>query len=444
MSIPELRTNAGERRWSLRRVVTAGVIGNVLEWYDFAVYGFFAPILAAQFFPTGDRMTSLLAAFGTFAVGFLMRPVGAALFGHIGDRYGRARALLLSIAMMAIPTALMGFLPTYTSIGIAAAIAMVALRMCQGLAVGGEFTSSIVFLAEHAPPRRRGFVTSWAVFGATAGTMLGAAIGGALSRALSPEALAAWGWRVAFISGLAVAVVGLIIRRNMFDTPTEKPETSPLKAAFRHHGKAVLRVVGLNMAPAATYYVLFVYAATWLAENVGVVRSVALDLTAATILTFLMVVPIAAKASDRFGRKRVLITGMTACLALAYPLVSLMASGDALAIAFGQMGFAALLAIYMSAVPAAMCEMFPHRVRVSAVSVGYSLAYAVFGGTAPMVAVWLIGTTGSDIAFAWYLIGITAISLSVALTMPEPSPDLANLATTEDGARTSGTLRAAP
>jgi MHS family proline/betaine transporter-like MFS transporter len=429
MSIAEQRADAGERRWSLKRVVTAGVIGNVLEWYDFAIYGFFAPILAAQFFPTGNRMTSLLAAFGTFAVGFLMRPVGAALFGHIGDRYGRARALLLSIAMMAIPTALMGLLPTYASIGIAAAIAMVVLRMCQGLAVGGEFTSSIVFLAEHAPPRRRGFVASWAVFGATSGTMLGAAVGGALSRVLSPEALASWGWRVAFISGIAVGVVGLMIRRNMFDTPTEKPEQSPLKAAFRNHGKAVLRVVGLNMAPAATYYVLFVYAATWLAETGGVVRAVALDITTATILTFLVVVPIAAKASDRFGRKRVLVTGLTACLVLGYPLVNLMASGETLAIALGQMGFAALLGIYMSALPAAMCEMFPRSVRVSAVSVGYSLAYAIFGGTAPMVAVWLIGTTGTDIAFVWYLIGITAVSLSVALTMPEPSPDLANVPT---------------
>src|SRR5690554_6645930 len=138
--------SSGVGRWTLKRVVTAGVIGNVLEWYDFAVYGFFAPILATQFFPTGNRTTSLLAAFGTFAVGFLMRPIGAALFGHIGDRYGRARALLLSIACMAIPTVLMGLLPTYATLGIAASISMIALRMCQGLAVGGEFTASIVFL----------------------------------------------------------------------------------------------------------------------------------------------------------------------------------------------------------------------------------------------------------------------------------------------------------
>ena len=179
--------------WTLRRVVTAGVIGNVLEWYDFAVYGFFAPILAAKFFPADDPRVSLLAAFGAFAVGFLMRPVGAAIFGHIGDRYGRARALLFSVAMMAVPTVLMGLLPTYDTIGIAASVLIVVLRMCQGVAVGGEFTASIVFLAENAPARRRGFFASFSMFGATTGTMLGSAVGALLTNVMSAEAFASWG-----------------------------------------------------------------------------------------------------------------------------------------------------------------------------------------------------------------------------------------------------------
>jgi MHS family proline/betaine transporter-like MFS transporter len=249
--------------------------------------------------------------------------------------------------------------------------------------------------------------------------MLGAAVGAALSSVMSAEALAAWGWRVAFISGLAVAVVGVVIRRNMLDEPVAKTRESPLKVALRDHGGAVMRVIGLNMAPAATYYVLFVYAATWLSEHVGVARPLALDLTTATILTFLVVVPIAARASDTFGRKRVLLVGMTACLVLAYPLVSLMQTGETRLVAIGQMGFAGLLGIYMAAVPAAMCEMFPHAVRVSAVSVGYSFAYAIFGGTAPAISVWLIDRTGNDVAFAWYLIVVTAISLGVAIRMRE-------------------------
>ena len=391
----------------------------MLEWYDFAVYGFFAPILAAQFFPSDDRMVSLLAAFGAFAVGFLMRPVGAVVFGHIGDRYGRARALLLSVAMMAVPTVLMGLLPTYATIGVAASFAIVILRMFQGMAVGGEFTASIVFLAEHSPPGRRGFFASWAMFGATTGTMLGAAVGAALSNVLSPEALAAWGWRAAFISGIVVAVVGIIIRRNMFDTPASVPKASPVRIAFTHHRRELLRVFGLNMAPAATYYVLFVYAATWVAETTPVARATALDITTLSILTFLVVAPLAAWASDRFGRKLMLIAGMSACLVLAYPLASIMHGTEPIQIAAAQMAFAALLALYMASIPAAMCEMFPHSVRVSAVSVGYGLAYALFGGTAPAVAVWLIGRTGNPLAFAWYLAAVTAVSLAIAFTTRE-------------------------
>lgn len=405
------------RPWTLRRVVTAGVIGNVLEWYDFALYGFFAPILAAQFFPAGDRMVSLLAAFGAFAVGFLMRPVGAAVFGHIGDRYGRARALLLSVAMMAIPTVIMGLLPTYATIGIAASFLIVLLRMLQGMAVGGEFTSSMVFLAEYAPAKRRGFFASTAMFAATTGNLLGAAVGAALTTALSPEALASWGWRAAFLSGIVVAVVGVIIRRKLFDIPAKTTKAAPLKIAFQRHRPELLRIFALNIAPAATYYTLFVYAATWVAEATPVARATALDLTTVSILTFLGVVLIAAWASDRFGRRRIVIAGMCACLVLGYPLVWLMDQGTVVSIAAGQMIFSALLAIYMAPIPATMCETFPHSVRVTAVSVGYGLAYAIFGGTAPAIAVWLIARTGSDIAFVWYIVALTAVSLTVALTM---------------------------
>lgn len=402
--------------WSLHRVVTAGVIGNVLEWYDFAVYGFFAPVLAQQFFPSGDRMVSLLAAFGAFAVGFLMRPVGAVVFGHIGDRYGRARALLISIAMMAVPTVLMGMLPTHATIGVAATLLIVVLRMFQGIAVGGEFTSSIVFLAEHSPPRRRGFFSSWAMFAATTGTMLGSAVGAGMSGLLSPEALAVWGWRAAFISGIAVAAVGIILRRNLPDIPSDEAGVSPVWIAFRLHRREVLRVIGLNTAPAATYYILFVYAATWVAETNSISRPVALNITSLSILTFLVVAPLAAWLSDLVGRKVMLITGMTSCLVLAYPLVLLMHQTQTIAVAAGQMIFAALLALYMASIPAAMCEMFPHNVRVSAVSVGYGLAYALFGGTAPAAAVWLIGRTGNDLAFAWYLAALTVVSLAIACT----------------------------
>jgi MFS transporter, MHS family, proline/betaine transporter len=410
-------TDTKARPWTVRRVITAGVIGNVLEWYDFAVYGFFAPILAQQFFPSGDRAVSLLAAFGAFAVGFLMRPVGAVIFGYIGDRYGRTKALIFSITLMALPTFAMGLLPTYQTIGIAASILIVLLRMAQGIAVGGEFTSSIVFLAERAPVGRRGFYASWAMFAATSGTMLGSAIGGALTNFLGEADVAAWGWRAAFMSGIIVGLVGFMIRRGMPDTGPRAPRESPLRVAFRDHKLEVLRVVGLNMSAATTFYLLFVYVATWLAETKQAERAHALDITTASILTFLVVAPLAAWISDRFGRKLMLIVGMAACLLFAYPLLWLMHHPDPAFIAAGQMIFAGLLALYMASIPAAMCEMFPHGVRVTAVSVGYGLAYAIFGGTAPALATWLILSSGNDLAFAWYIIAVTLISLAIALTV---------------------------
>ena len=210
-----------KREWSRKRVITAGVVGNVLEWYDFGVYGFFASIIAVQFFPSDNPTLSLLAAFGAFAAGFLMRPVGAAIFGHIGDRYGRGRALQLSVLCMAIPTFLIGLLPNYETIGITAAILMVLLRMLQGIAVGGEHTSSIVFLAESAPPGRRGFFTCWSQFGATGGILLGSAVGAYLSSTLDAEALNSWGWRAAFVAGIAVSIAGLFIRRGLSAPPID-------------------------------------------------------------------------------------------------------------------------------------------------------------------------------------------------------------------------------
>jgi MHS family proline/betaine transporter-like MFS transporter len=405
--------------WSLRRIVTAGVIGNVLEWYDFAVYGYFAATLGAQFFPADDPSSQTLAAFATYAVGFLMRPVGAALFGHIGDRYGRARALVISIALMAIPTVLMGLLPTYASIGIAAPFAMVVLRMAQGLAVGGEFTSSMVFLAENSPQSRRGFFTSFSMFGATAGTMLGSAVVGALTAVMSADALASWGWRAAFVSGIVVAAVGVAIRRGMFDAPGGATEKAPLKRAFREHRWQVLRIGVLNSGTAVIYYTLFVYAATWVPQTTTVVRATAIQITTLSMVTFLVVLPLVAALCDRIGRKRVMITGLVSCLLLAYPLVRLMHGGDPVLLAVGQLTFAALLACSMAPIPATMCETFPRGVRVSAVSVGYGLAYALFGGTAPLVAGWLIRRTGNDLAFVGYIVAVVALSLAVAATMRE-------------------------
>jgi MHS family proline/betaine transporter-like MFS transporter len=413
--------------WSHARLIAAGTVGNVLEWYDFAVYGFFASILAEQFFPSDDPTVSLIAAFGAFAAGFLMRPVGAALFGHIGDKYGRARALVLSVLLMAVPTFLIGLLPTYETLGVLASILVVILRMAQGLAVGGEYTSSVVYLAEAAPVGKRAFYSSWALFGGVAGTMLGSAVGALLTSLIPDADLRDWGWRIGFYLGIAAAGVAYFFRRGMHDEGEVVHENSPLRTALTRHWKPILRVTGLNVVAAVGFYTFFVYIVTWLTTNVGIERSTALDINTATMLLLLVLIPLCAWLSDRLGRRRILVLGIAGFALNVHPLVVLMHHDDVLLIGLGQAGIAIFAAMFLSCIPAAATEMFPRAVRATAVGLGYNLTFAIFGGTAPMVAVWLIERQHDDLAFTGYAIAAALVSLGVALTVPDlhdaPLPD---------------------
>src|SRR4029450_1193430 len=235
-----------------------------MEWYDFAIYGFFARTIGSLYFPAADPRTSLLAAYAVFAVGFFRRPLGPILFGHIGDRVGRGPALLWSVVAMAVPTFVMALLPTYEQIGLWAAVLMLLCRMMQGLAVGGEYTSSAIFLAETAEPGRRGAASAWAVFGATGGILLGSAVGALVMNTLPLGQVVAWGWRVPFLFGVLVAVAGFILRRRMpFDKPAAK-EGSPMLRALREHPVAMLQAVALTLVNAVAFYLIFVYLITWL------------------------------------------------------------------------------------------------------------------------------------------------------------------------------------
>lgn len=393
----------------------AGIAGNVLEWYDFAVYGFFAPVFAKLFFPSEDPTVSLIASFGAFAAGFLMRPVGAAFFGYIGDKIGRKKALNLSVMLMAIPTFLIGLMPTHAHIGVTATVALVLLRMAQGLSVGGEYTSSIVYLAESAPKGKRGLFTSASMTGATGGILLGSFVGGLISGMLDESQLHSWGWRIPFLLGVVVAGVGYLIRRHMPETlKAEDKSEKPLKKMWEHR-REVFRVSGLNMLTAVAFYALFVFSVTWLVNYVKEPRTTALQLNTLSMLVLLVFVPVFAWLSDRVGRKPLLIAGSLGMVILAYPLLWLMHHPDPNLIFLGQAGLALLLACYIGPVPALLTEMFPSKVRVTAVSVGYNITFAIFGGTTPMVAVWLIQKEHSDMAFVWYIIAAAAISLLVSL-----------------------------
>jgi MFS transporter, MHS family, proline/betaine transporter len=417
-AIAETLASDGAHR-DRRRVVWAGIIGNVMEWYDFAIYGFFARTIGHLYFPSEDPRTSLLAAYAVFAVGFLMRPVGAVLFGHIGDRVGRGPALLWSVVAMAVPTLIMGLLPTYAEIGIWAAILMLVCRMLQGLAVGGEYTSSAVFLAETAHPQKRGAATAWAVFGATGGILLGSAVGGLVMNVLTLDQVIAWGWRVPFLFGVLVGVVGFILRRRMpFDQPAAA-EGFPLIRALREHPVAMLQAVAISLVNAVAFYLIYVYLISWLKLAADMGARTALWINALNMLVLLGVVLVVARLSDRIGRKPILLAAALGLLVFSWPLFEIMRLGGTINVFLGQLGFTLLIASYGSVNPIVLCEVFPRHVRCSAVSAAYNLSMGLAGGTAPAVAIWLIDTTGHPVVPALYIMLCAAISAGAVLSLRE-------------------------
>lgn len=405
-----------------RRVTLAGIAGNVMEWYDFAVYGYFAPIIGRQFFPSDDPTASLLAAFGVFAAGFLMRPVGGLIFGYVGDRYGRKAALTASVLAMAIPTFLIGVLPSHAVWGVWATASLVALRMIQGVSVGGEYTTSVVFLVESAKPEQRGLAGSWSTVGATLGTLMGSAVGALVSTLCARDFIEAWGWRVPFLLGLVVGLSGLYIRRHLTEpaeAPKEKSEPGgPIWEALRHHWRSMVAIAALNVLNAVGFYTAFVYLVTYFEKVSHLSTRTALDINTLNMLVLVAVLPLAGALSDRFGRKKMLLGAAAAAILFAWPLFWLMSHPMPVLAMLGQCGFALIVGSYCGVIPVTMVEAFPARVRCSAVSIGYNLCLGILGGTSPLVATWLIERTHDALSPAFYVMGAAAISLCIVVRLP--------------------------
>jgi MHS family proline/betaine transporter-like MFS transporter len=399
------------------KTIFSGSIGNVLEWYDFAVYGYFAKILAPNFFPSDDKMVSLISVFGVFAAGFLMRPVGAVLFGHIGDKQGRKQALMLSVLLMAITTTCLGFLPTYATAGILAPVLLTLLRLLQGISVGGELTTSISFIVEIAPENKRGFYGSWTLFSATLGILLGSAVGALVDSMLTSEELAKWGWRIPFYVGFLVGSYGLYIRRGL-----KEPEVfqqlrksgnvvkSPLIYSFRHYTREIILVAGALWIFSTGFYLTFVYLPTYLSTETHTILSVALDINTMSMVILLPLIVLMANLSDRFGRKPLMMAGTVGFILLSYPLFKFLSVESQLVILFVQVIFAIFQSTLQGAVPAFLVETFPTRVRVSAISFSYNIALGIFGGTTPLVATYLIKATNNIYSPAFYLIFCAIVS----------------------------------
>lgn len=418
-----------EKRFSFK-TIAAGCIGNLLEWYDFALYGFFAPVIAKLFFPAEDRITSLLATFGVFAIGFLMRPIGSLIFGILGDRVGRKRALEISVIMMAIPTTLVGLLPTVEHIGLAAPILLTVLRLIQGISIGGEFTGSISFVVEHAPSNRRGFFSSWTVFTLLGGILLGSAVSSVITNTMSQEDIYSWGWRIPFILGIVLGLFGLYLRVGLDESPTFKMlkesgqlSKSPVTEAFRHHWRAIFTIVGATFVGSVNFYMIFVYMTTYLSSQTHIPLSEALDINTISMIVLLVLTPVFGYLSDRFGRKPFLIAGCLIITLFAYPLFVVLTKGDITYDLMAQLVFALGLSMIFGPFGAVMVELFPTRIRMSAISIGYNMGFAVFGGTAPLLATFLIKETGNKLAPSYYLVLAALVSLIVFIRIRETYKD---------------------
>ena len=403
-----------------RRVIVAGIIGNVLEWYDFAVYGFFATAIGQEFFPHQDRVAQLLSAFGVFALGYLMRPLGGAVTGHIGDRFGRRAALTFSVVAMAIPTFLIGLLPGYRTLGLLAPIALTLLRMVQGLSVGGEYTSSMVFLVEQAPDGRRGLMGALTACGAIAGILLGSAVGAAFTANLSAAALQAWGWRIPFLFGLVVGIGGYLLRQQMVETiATERRERAPIAETLQDHWRTVLGFAGLSVFNAVGFYVSFVFLVSWLQTADHIAPARALEINSFSMAILLAVVVASGLLADRFGRKRLLILATVLGFIGALPLFWLLNHPSAWLAQLGQLGLVLTVGLYGGTQPALLVEAAPLRVRCTAVSLGYNISFGVIGGLTPLVASWLVARTGDEIAPGFLMVVAAAVTFLTILRFPE-------------------------
>ncbi|WGD29482.1 MFS transporter [Ancylobacter sp. WKF20] len=418
--IDDLRST---RRAPVRSLV-AGALGNVLEWYDFAAYGFLAAIFAKNFFPDSDAFVGLISAFGVFAASFLMRPVGGVVFGHIGDRYGRRRALLISAALMTGSTVAIGLLPTYATLGAAAPVLLLVMRLLQGLSIGGEYTTSAIYLAENAKAERRGLITSFAGCGASAGTLLGSAVGAVTAMMMSTDDLTAWGWRIPFLAGILLGGFTLYLRRASIGEDEAPParavtEGLPLALALRTDSANMLRALLMNLTLGVSFYLIFVYLTTYMQQVDNLTARLSLQINTISMVTVLILAPVFGGLSDRIGRKWMIASGLIGMVLLSWPLFRLLDSGTAEGALLGQIGFAVLIAMYAGPIPCALVEMFRSATRCSALSLSYNISVGLAGGTAPMVAVYLVSREHWDMGPAWYLIGLSVISLAATLTMTE-------------------------
>jgi len=412
----------------LRRAIAASAIGNATEWYDFGVYAYLASTMGAVFFPaTHDPVLALLAAYGVFAVAFVIRPLGGIVLGPLGDRLGRRRVLSLTVLMMAGATVLIGVLPGYATIGAAAPLLLILCRLVQGFSTGGEYGGAATFMAEYAPDRRRGFFGSFLEFGTLCGTMAGVGAVTICTVTMSDATLLAWGWRIPYLLAAPLGLVGFYLRNRLQDTPvfrelrdtgaTERTTGAQVREIARHW-RPMLVCMGLVTMLNITDYTLLTYMPEYLTGPLRLTAGTALLVTIAAMALMLAVITHVGRLSDRVGRKPLWYTSAIGFLVLSLPAFLLMGQGWATAVA-GLAVLGLLLVLQLGTISATFPALFPAHVRYAGFAVSYNLATSLFGGTAPLVNTAMIDATHDPYFPAYYLMGACAVGLVALLFAPE-------------------------
>lgn len=393
----------------IKRVILSCMIGNTLEWYDFVLYGYFATTIGQLFFPRFSLVASLMATFGVFAAGFIMRPLGGMIFGHIGDKIGRKNALVWSIYLMAIPTAMIGILPTYEVIGWFAPLFLTLIRLAQGLSMGGAFTGSMIFVVENAQGTNRGMYGSWIIFSLLIGILVGSIIATGTCYFLSEDQLMSWGWRVPFLLSIVGGFIGVFMRK-MIHEPEQftkakkqhKEHASPLKELFQNHYKTIAYVVMIELTLSIGFYLIVTFINNFLMAFLKIDMLTSLSMTTLSMAAMGVSILLSGWLSDKIGRKPMLISSALAFTLFAYPLFKALEGGFISAL-LAQTSLSFIMGVFFAPIPATLVELFPLTVRYSGLSVSHSLSMAIFGGTAPFVATGLIHLTNNNAAPALYL-----------------------------------------
>lgn len=418
--MPDTSALSESERSALRKAAVSSFIGNFVEWFDYAAYGYLAAIIATVFFPSADKTVGLIAAYAVFAISFIIRPIGGIIWGQWGDRYGRRITLSWSILIMSGATFCIAFLPTYQQAGIIAPLLLLLIRLVQGFSASGEYAGASAFLAEYAPAHQRGLYTSLVPASTASGLLLGSLMVALMHTVLTEAQLHSWGWRLPFLLAAPFGLVGRYIRLHLEDTPVfremearmdKQEEKLPITRLITNYRREILIACGTVALNAVAFYTTLSYMPTYLSEELGMSESASFTASSVSLLSYIGFIFMMGHLSDKYGRKTLLTGACIAFALLSVPLFMLLETQTFAWILFVMVVFGAILAMNDGTLPSFLTEIFPTSLRFSGFAFCFNLGNALLGGTAPLVATTLIYETGNKLAPAWYLAAIAVVAL---------------------------------